>query len=45
MGNRKIRYAELLVDALDPERVPQPLHRVLARFTADDGRASSLHGE
>jgi hypothetical protein len=32
MGNRKIRYAGLLVDALDPERVPRPLHRVLARF-------------
>jgi hypothetical protein len=30
MWNRKQRYAELLVQALDLERVPRPLDRVLA---------------
>ena len=46
MGNRKIRYAELLVDALDLGRVPRPLHGVLARFSpADESPASSRHGE
>lgn len=30
MGNRKIRYARLLVDALDLAHVPRPLDRVLA---------------
>jgi predicted ATP-dependent endonuclease of OLD family len=30
MWNRKIRYAPLLVDALDLERVPRPLERLLA---------------
>jgi hypothetical protein len=30
MGNRKIRYARLLVDALDLTQVPRPLERVLA---------------
>jgi hypothetical protein len=29
-GRRKIRYARLLVEALDLERVPRPLDRVLA---------------
>jgi len=29
-GGRKIRYARLLVDALDPTKVPRPLDRVLA---------------
>ena len=29
-GRRKIRYARLLVEALDPTRVPRPLDRVLA---------------
>ena len=29
-GSRKIRYARLLVDALDPARIPQPLEGVLA---------------
>lgn len=29
-GRRKIRYARILVDALDLEHVPQPLDRVLA---------------
>jgi hypothetical protein len=44
MGNRKIRYAELLVDALDLERVPRPLHDVLARFSpAEESPASSRH--
>jgi hypothetical protein len=31
MGNRKIRYAPLLVDALDPAAVPRPLDLVIAR--------------
>jgi len=30
-GRRKIRYAGLLVEALDLARVPRPLDRVLAR--------------
>lgn len=30
LGNRKIRYARLLVEALDLSRVPRPLERVLA---------------
>ena len=30
-AGRKARYAELFVDALDPERVPAPLATVLAR--------------
>jgi hypothetical protein len=29
-GRRKIRYARLLVDALEPGRVPRPLDRLLA---------------
>jgi len=29
-GRRKIRYARLLVDALDLTQVPRPLDRVLA---------------
>ena len=29
-GSRKLRYARLLVDALDPARVPRPLDGVLA---------------
>lgn len=32
MWNRKQRYAVLLVDAIDLDRVPRPLDRVLARF-------------
>jgi hypothetical protein len=32
MWNRKQRYAELLVEALDLERVPRPLDRVLVHF-------------
>jgi hypothetical protein len=31
-GGRKIRYARLLVNALDLERVPRPLDRVLAHL-------------
>jgi hypothetical protein len=31
-GRRKIRYAELLVDALDPDRVPRPLGGLLAHI-------------
>ena len=34
MWNRKQRYAVLLVEALDLERVPRPLDRVLARVAA-----------
>jgi hypothetical protein len=30
-GSRKIRYARLLVDALEQDRVPRPLRLVLAR--------------
>lgn len=30
-GRRKIRYAQLLVDALDPDHVPRPLRLVLTR--------------
>jgi hypothetical protein len=30
-GRRKIRYAQLLVDALDLTQVPRPLDRVLAQ--------------
>jgi len=33
LGNRKIRYARLLVDALDLSRVPRPLDQVLAHVT------------
>jgi hypothetical protein len=33
-GRRKIRYASLLVDALDLARVPRPLDRVLAHARA-----------
>jgi hypothetical protein len=32
LGNHKIRYAPLMVDALDPDRVPRPLLGVLARL-------------
>jgi hypothetical protein len=32
-GSRKIRYARLLVDAVDLARVPRPLDRVLAHVT------------
>jgi hypothetical protein len=34
-GSRKIRYARLLVDALDLSRVPRPLELVLAHVRAD----------
>lgn len=34
MTNRKIRYARLLVEALDLARVPRPLDRVLAHVAA-----------
>ena len=30
LWNRKLRYAELIVDALDLDRIPRPLDRVLA---------------
>ncbi len=32
LGNHKIRYAPLMVDALEPERVPRPLRGVLDRL-------------
>lgn len=32
-ARRKIRYARLLVDALDPDRVPHPLDAVLTRVS------------
>jgi uncharacterized protein (DUF2384 family) len=31
-SGRKARYAELLVDALEPDRAPEPLAAVLARI-------------
>ena len=34
LGNRKIRYAPLLVDALDLARVPRPLNELLAAVAA-----------
>jgi hypothetical protein len=34
LGNRKIRYAPLLVDALDLARVPRPLDELLAAVAA-----------
>jgi hypothetical protein len=37
-GSRKIRYARLLVEALDPSRVPRPLDLVLTHVL-EDGRA------
>jgi hypothetical protein len=33
-GSRKIRYARLLVETVDLQRVPRPLDRVLARVTS-----------
>jgi hypothetical protein len=35
-GSRKIRYARLLVDAVDLARVPRPLDRVLAHVVRGD---------
>ena len=32
-GSRKIRYARLLVEALDVDRIPRPLDRVLAHVS------------
>jgi hypothetical protein len=34
-GSRKIRYARLLVEALEPEAAPEPLARVLERALSD----------
>jgi hypothetical protein len=31
-GSRKIRYARLLVDALEPDQVPRPLDLLLTHF-------------
>ena len=36
-GSRKIRYARLLVEALDLDRVPRPLDMVLARVSTARG--------
>ena len=41
MWNRKQKYAVLLVDALDLERVPRPLDRVLAYFEVGQASAES----
>jgi len=38
-SGRKARYAALLVDALRPDRVPEPLADVLARVTTELGAA------
>ncbi len=35
MWNRKQKYAELLVDALELDRIPRPLDRVLAHVLTD----------
>jgi hypothetical protein len=40
-GRRKIRYAELLVDALDLSHVPRPLDRVLAHVRPDGAHRPS----
>jgi hypothetical protein len=37
MWNRKQRYAVLLVEALEPERVPRPLDRVLEHVRTSEG--------
>jgi hypothetical protein len=37
-GRRKVRYGRYLVDALDDERVPPPLERVLAHAMAEARR-------
>jgi hypothetical protein len=34
-GSRKLRYARLLVEALDLERMPRPLDLVLRRVCRD----------
>ena len=39
-GRRKIRYARLLVEALELDRMPRPLDEVLARVTESDPRPS-----
>ncbi|HEY2939972.1 MAG TPA: TOPRIM nucleotidyl transferase/hydrolase domain-containing protein [Gaiellaceae bacterium] len=39
-GSRKIRYARLLVDALDLGQVPRPLDRVLAHVDVPEAPAS-----
>jgi Overcoming lysogenization defect protein-like, TOPRIM domain len=41
MWNRKIRYAPLLVHALDLDRVPAPLDGVLATLTSRAGRTAA----
>jgi hypothetical protein len=40
-GRRKLRYAELLVDALEPDRVPRPLERLLSSLDDGVGRAGA----
>jgi len=44
-GSRKIRYASLLVDALDPARVPRPLDRLLAHVGAPGPRLAEARSE
>jgi len=47
-GRRKIRYARFLVEALDPTRVPRPLHGVLAQAwpaLSRTVRSSGVSGE
>jgi hypothetical protein len=41
-GRRKIRYARLLVEALDLANVPRPLERVLAHVRAQTAARSSV---
>jgi hypothetical protein len=36
-GSRKIRYARLLVEALEPDAVPRPLRLVLERAVSGPG--------
>ena len=37
-SRRKARYARLLVEALDPDRAPEPLAAVLARTASSSRR-------
>jgi OLD-like protein len=38
LWNRKLRYAELIVDALDLDRIPRPLAGVLAHVLPEESR-------
>lgn len=44
-SGRKLRYASLLVDALEPDRVPRPLDRLLAHLRPDDSDGHSVRGQ